>query len=76
MAEEEWVFLIEATNETEADIICGFLQAHEVPAKKEYSGPFSGLKVVMGQEVGVISIFVPSNLKSFGRELLKEIENK
>ncbi len=76
MSEGEWVFLIEATNETEADIICGFLQTHEVPAKKEYSGPFSGLKVIMGQEVGVISIMVPSNLKSLARDLLEEIEEK
>ncbi len=73
MHKESWVFLTEAYNETEANVICGFLQTHEIPTQKEFHGPFSGLRVIMGEEIGV-SIMVPEELLPRARALLAEID--
>ncbi|MFY9113623.1 MAG: hypothetical protein WAO23_00055 [Dethiobacteria bacterium] len=69
MAEENWVFLIEAFNDTEADIICGLLETYDIPTRREYTGPYKGLKVVFGQEIGVV-IMVPEKLWATAREVI------
>lgn len=70
----EWVFLLEAYDDTEADIIMGFLESHGIPSKKKYKGPYSGLKVIMGKELGV-SILVPPDMEGRSRELLESISD-
>ena len=67
----EWVFLTEVFNEVEADIVIGFLESEEIPVKKEYTGPFPGLKVIFGQESG-FSIMVPADYLQRAKKLLEE----
>ncbi len=69
--EPTWVFLTEVFNEVEADIISGFLESEEIPVKKEYTGPFPGLKVIFGQESG-FSLMVPEEHLKRAQKLLEE----
>ncbi|NLI70967.1 MAG: hypothetical protein GX364_08905 [Firmicutes bacterium] len=69
MTGKDWVLLTEAYNDTEADIICSLLATFDIPARKEYTGPYKGLKVVFGQEIGV-EIMVPENLLISAREII------
>ena len=71
LEEPEWVFLTEVFNEVEADIVIGFLESEEIPVKKEYTGPFPGLKVIFGQESG-FSIMVPADYLQRAKKLLEE----
>ncbi len=73
MQNDEWVILMEAANETEADLVCGLLDSYEIPVEKRYSGPFAGLKVIFGQELGV-DIMVPSKFLEWARDLIKSEE--
>lgn len=50
---EKWVILMESINETEADIICGLLESGGIQTRKKETGPFAGLRVIMGQAQSV-----------------------
>ena len=52
-----------------ADIICGLLETYDIPTRREYTGPYKGLKVVFGQEIGVV-IMVPEKLWATAREVI------
>ncbi len=69
--EVNWSFLAEVFNEVEADIVCGLLESEEIPVKKEYTGPFPGLKVIFGQENG-FSIMVPADHLQKAKKLIEE----
>ncbi|NLZ28016.1 MAG: hypothetical protein GX887_03490 [Firmicutes bacterium] len=69
MKGKDWVFLTEAYNDTEADIICSLLATFDIPTRKEYTGPYKGLKVVFGQEIGVV-VMVPEKLWASAREII------
>ncbi len=73
--EEEWTYLTDAFNEIEADIICGLLESENIPVKKEYNGPYPGLKVILGQESG-FSIMVPAAYRQRARDLLANQEEE
>lgn len=69
--EEEWIFLVEAYNDTEAEIICGMLKAAGIPARKEDSDSFTGaMRVIAGQAMEV-HVKVPKHSLEQARALLR-----
>jgi hypothetical protein len=72
--EEEWVFLVEAFNDIEAEIICGMLKAAGIPARKEDSDAYAGaLRVIAGQAMEV-QVKVPGRLLERARALLRSLD--
>lgn len=72
---ENWVFLVEAYNDLEAEIICGALRSAGIPAVKEDSDPFTGaMRVVTGQAMEV-QVKVPRTYLEQARTLLRDIQS-
>ncbi len=69
LSQEEWIFLTDAFNEIEADIICGVLETNDIPVKKEYP-TYTGIKVIFGQAMNV-SIMVPGQFYDRAKVLLE-----
>lgn len=69
--EKDWVFLLQASNEIEADIVLSLLQHSGVPAKKMYRSAAAGLRTVMGQALDV-DLYVPSELLREAHRVLEE----
>ncbi len=69
---DNWTVLIEADNDIEADIICGFLQEKGIPARKADSSPYTGAMRVIGGLVVEVQVLVPEPFLGQARALLKE----
>ena len=74
--EENWVLLTEATNDVEADIICGFLKDNNIPAKTADSSPYTGAMRVIGGLAYEVSILVPEPFLDEAKKLLTGLEDK
>ena len=48
MNSEEWKFLINVSDDIEADIVISLLKSHEIPARKHYPGGGVVSKVIVG----------------------------
>ncbi|NLY39977.1 MAG: DUF2007 domain-containing protein [Firmicutes bacterium] len=76
MADEQWVFLVEAYNDVEAQIILGLLESEGIPARKEDSDPFTGAMRVLGGQAYEINILVPPSRLEQARALLRSASEK
>ncbi len=74
MDSSEWVLLIEANNDVEADIISGFLQDNGIPSRKADSSPYTGAMRVIGGLAVEVQIFVPESFLEQAKELLAGFE--
>ena len=72
--DENWVFLVEADNDIEAEIICGFLQEKGIPARKADSSPYTGAMRVIGGLAVEIQILVPEPFLDQAKLLLDQFE--
>jgi hypothetical protein len=72
--EDNWVFLVEADDDIEAEIICGFLQEKGIPARTADSSPYTGAMRVIGGLAVEVRILVPQPFLEQARELLKTLE--
>jgi hypothetical protein len=68
--EYSWKILVEADNDIEADIICGFLQDKGVPARKADSSPYAGAMRVIGGMAVEVQILVPESFLDQAKELI------
>lgn len=66
-----WVVLVEADNDLEADIICGFLREKGIPAQKKDSSPYAGAMRVIGGQALEVQVLVPEAFLSKARVLIK-----
>jgi len=69
----EWVKLVVAANELEADIICSLLENESIPTKRRYGGINS--KVIMGQAVEA-EIIVPKDKKEEAQLILSAFSSQ
>lgn len=72
---EDWVLLVEAFNDVEADIICGMLETNGIPAKKEDRDSLSGAMRVIGGQATEVQVMVPLELLDKARKLLRTLES-
>jgi len=73
--DKNWMVLVEADNDIEADIICGFLQEKGIPAKKADSSPYTGAMRVIGGMAVEVQILVPEPFLEQARTLLDQFES-
>ncbi len=74
MIENNWVLLVEANNDVEADIICGFLQDNGIPTRKADSSPYTGAMRVIGGQAVEVQVFVPEPFLEQARGLIASFE--
>jgi hypothetical protein len=67
-----WEVLVEADNDIEADIICGFLQEQGIPARKTDSSPYTGAMRVIGGLVVEVQVLVPEPFLEQAKALLEK----
>lgn len=68
--DQDWEVLVEAGNDIEADIICGFLQDKGIPARKADSSPYTGAMRVIGGMAVEVQILVPQPFMDQARDHL------
>jgi len=68
--DQDWEVLVEAGNDIEADIICGFLQDKGIPARKADSSPYTGAMRVIGGMAVEVQILVPQPFMDQARDYL------
>ncbi len=71
---EEWIFLVEAFNDVEAEIVSGLLQASGIPFRKEDQDSLAGAMRVYGGQGYGIRIMVPAPLLEKARDILRSAE--
>ncbi len=69
-----WEVLVEAHNDVEADIICGFLQEKGIPARKADSSPYAGAMRVIGGQALEVHVLVPEPFLEQAADYLLEID--
>jgi len=69
-----WTVLVEADNDIEAEIICGFLQDKGIPARKADSSPYAGAMRVIGGMAVEVQILVPETFMNQAKELLDTLK--
>ncbi len=69
---EKWVVLMEAANDIEADIICGFLEDKGIPARKADSSPYSGAMRVIGGSALEVQVLVPHNFLEQAERVIRD----
>ncbi|MFO8191419.1 MAG: DUF2007 domain-containing protein [Bacillota bacterium] len=69
---EKWVVLMEAANDIEADIICGFLEDKGIPARKADSSPYSGAMRVIGGSALEVQVLVPHNFLEQAERVVRD----
>ena len=69
-----WTVLVEADNDIEAEIICGFLQDKGIPARKADSSPYAGAMRVIGGMAVEVQILVPETFMNQAKELLDALK--
>ena len=72
--ENSWTVLVEADNDIEAEIICGFLQDKGIPARKADSSPYAGAMRVIGGMAVEVQILVPETFMNQAKELLDTLK--
>lgn len=70
--DDEWVFLVQASNDIEAGIICGLLQEASIAVQKRDGDPLIGFMRVVGGQSYAIDILVPREVLPQARALLAE----
>jgi len=73
--ESNWTLLVEANDDVEADIICGFLQDNGIPTRKADSSPYTGAMRVIGGLAVEVEIYVPEPFLEAANELLISFES-
>lgn len=71
-----WALLVEADNDIEADIICGFMQERGIPARKADSSPYTGAMRVIGGLAVEVQILVPEPFLKEARALINKIDEE
>ena len=71
--EDIWIVLVEADNDIEAEIICGFLTEKGIPARKADSSPYTGAMRVIGGMAVEVQILVPDSFLKQAEELLVSV---
>ncbi len=74
MVDYNWTILVEAGNDVEADIICGFLKDKGIPSKKADSSPYAGAMRVIGGQAVEVQVLVPEPFLKQAKELLDNFE--
>lgn len=74
--EQEWAFLVQASNDIEAGVICGLLQEASIAVQKKDGDPLIGFMRVVGGQSCAIDIFVPRKALPQARALLSEAFRK
>ncbi len=74
MEHDNWEVLVEALNDVEADIICGFLQEKGIPARKADSSPYVGAMRIIGGQVLEVLVLVPEPFLEQAADYLHEID--
>ena len=69
-----WTVLVEADNDIEAEIICGFLQNKGIPARKADSSPYTGAMRVIGGMAVEVQVLVPETFRNQAKELLDALK--
>ncbi|MEW5763091.1 MAG: DUF2007 domain-containing protein [Bacillota bacterium] len=69
-----WVKLAAVRNDLEADILCGLLQAEDIPVQKKYPRAGQYLRVFLGPVVEV-EVWVPDSREAEARRLMVIFEN-
>lgn len=69
-----WTVLVEADNDIEAEIICGFLQDKGIPVRKADSSPYAGAMRVIGGMAVEVQILVPETFLDQAKELLAALK--
>jgi len=69
-----WTVLVEADNDIEAEIICGFLQNKGIPARKADSSPYTGAMRVIGGMAVEVQVLVPETFMNQAKELLDALK--
>ncbi len=72
--ENGWALLMEANNDVEADIICGFLRDNGIPSRKADSSPYTGAMRVIGGLAVEVEIYVPEAFFEQAEELMATFE--
>lgn len=72
---DDWVFLVEAFNDVEADIICGMLETNGIPTRKEDRDSITGAFRVIGGQAMEVQVKVPRELLDKARELLRTLDS-
>jgi hypothetical protein len=67
---DHWVVLMEADNDVEAEIICGFLHEKGIPAHKADSSPYTGAMRVIGGLAFEVQILVPELMLKQAKQLI------
>jgi len=75
MDDYNWTLLMEAGNDVEADIVCGFLQDNGIPSKKADSSPYTGAMRVIGGQAVEVQVLVPKPFIKQAKELLDSFES-
>jgi hypothetical protein len=71
---DSWVVLMEAENDVEADIICGFLYEKGIPTRKADSSPYTGAMRVIGGLAFEVQIIVPEPMLAQAKQLINDSE--
>ncbi|OPL10316.1 MAG: hypothetical protein AVO34_11035 [Firmicutes bacterium ML8_F2] len=69
---EEWTILMEAANDIEADIICGFLEDKGIPARKADSSPYSGAMRIIGGSAVEVQVLVPHSFLKQAEKVIRD----
>ena len=69
---DNWVVLMEADNDVEAEIICGFLYEKGIPARKADSSPYTGAMRVIGGLALEVQILVPEPMLNQAKQFIND----
>jgi Putative prokaryotic signal transducing protein len=70
MADEEWVFLDQASGQLQAEILKGLLEAQGIKVWLNQEGAAHGYAVTVGT-MGMVEILVPSSILDKARQVLE-----
>jgi hypothetical protein len=71
---DNWVVLMEAENDVEAEIICGYLYEKGIPTRKADSSPYTGAMRVIGGLAFEVQILVPEPMLAQAKQLINDSE--
>ena len=66
------VFLINAEDDAQANIIESLLRAHDIPVMRKYKGSDGYMSIFSGRTLFGISLYVPQNVFDTALEIIKE----
>lgn len=71
---DNWVVLMEAENDVEAEIICGYLYEKGISTRKADSSPYTGAMRVIGGLAFEVQILVPEPMLAQAKQLINDSE--